>query len=127
MENDKAEIRSYQDLIVWQKSIELVKYCYDLTEIFPQREIYGLSQQLRRAAVSIPSNVAEGNGRESIKEYIYFLNISRGSLKEVETQLIISEKLGFIQKTQLAEILKKTDEIGRMLNSLIRSLRKYVS
>ena len=126
MDSDKLPKRTYQDLIVWQKSIDLVKDCYGLTETFPQREIYGLSQQLRRAAVSIPSNIAEGNGRESRKDYIHFLNISRGSLKEVETQLIISEKLGFIQKIQLADILKKTEEIGRMLNGLIRSLRKFI-
>lgn len=126
MDSDKFPIKTYQDLIVWQKSIDLVKDCYGLTETFPQREIYGLSQQLRRAAVSVPSNIAEGNGRESRKDYIHFLNISRGSLKEVETQLIISEKLGFIQRIQLADILKKTGEIGRMLNSLIRSLRKFV-
>lgn len=124
MNNAKPEIRSYRDLIVWQKAVEFVKDCYQLTDTFPQREIYGLSQQLRRASVSIPSNIAEGNGRESRKEYIYFLNVSRGSLKEAETQLIISEKLGFISQPQLESILNKASEIGLLLNNLIRSLKR---
>ena len=126
MENHRTEIRSYRDLIVWQKSIELVKICYQLTETFPQREIYGLSQQLRRASVSVPSNIAEGNGRESKKDYIHFLNISRGSLKETETQLIIAETLGFIKSNELETVLDKTGEIGFLLNNLIRSLKKFL-
>jgi four helix bundle protein len=125
MNNDKLPIRTYRDLLVWQRAIELVKDCYGLSEAFPSREIYGLSQQLRRAAVSIPSNIAEGNGRESIKEYIYFLNISRGSLNEVETQIIIAQQLGFIRSNELDLVLQKADEISRMLNSLIRSLKKH--
>src|SRR5262245_22855589 len=122
MDNKNPPIRNYKDLIVWQKAMEFVKNCYELSETFPAREIYGLSQQLRKAAVSIPSNIAEGNGRESGKDYVYFLNVSRGSLKEAETQLIIAELLGFINASQLEVVLQKAGEIGFMLNNLIRSL-----
>jgi four helix bundle protein len=121
---ETGKINSYKDLLVWQKSIDLVADCYKLTEKFPSVEIYGLTQQLRRASVSIPSNIAEGNGRQSKNEYVHFLYISRGSLKEVETQLIIAERLNFISKHQLAEMLQKVDEIGRMLTGLIRSIKK---
>ena len=126
MDYEKLPIRNYRDLIVWQKAIEFVKNCYELSEMFPAREMYGLSQQVRKAAVSVPSNIAEGNGRESVKDYIYFLNISRGSLKEAETQLIIAETLGFINTSQLEGILQKAGEIGFMLNNLIRSLKKHL-
>jgi four helix bundle protein len=126
MDYEKLPIRNYRDLIVWQKSMEFVKNCYELSETFPAREIYGLSQQLRKAAVSVPSNIAEGNGREGIKDYIHFLNISRGSLKEAETQLILAELLGFINTSQLEAVLKKAGEIGFMLNNLIRSLKKHI-
>lgn len=125
MKNEKSIVSTYRDLVVWQKSIDLVKECYELSDSFPQREIYGLSQQLRRAAVSIPSNIAEGNGREGVKDYIRFLNIARGSLKEVETQLIIAEKLDFISATQLESALQNAGAIGFMLNNLIRSLKRY--
>ena len=86
---------SYKELIVWQKSIQLVIDIYKLTKIFPKEETYGLSSQMQRAVVSIPSNIAEGNDRNSSKEFSQFLRIARGSLAELETQIIISEKIGY--------------------------------
>ena len=117
-------IQNYKGLTVWQKAIDFVETCYKLSEQFPNRELYALSSQLRRAAVSVPSNIAEGNGRESRNEYIHFLNIARGSLKECETQLIIAERLKYISAAQLQKSLAQSEEIGRMLNALIRSLRR---
>lgn len=118
------KIESYRDLRVWQKAIDFVTLCYKLSETFPKHEIYGLTSQLRRAAVSVPSNIAEGNGRESNIEYLHFLHIARGSLRESETQLIIAERLNYIDKTRLDNALQQSDEIGRMLTNLTRSLKK---
>lgn len=92
---------SYKELIVWQKSIQLVIDIYKLTKIFHKEEIYGLSSQMQRAVVSIPSNIAEGNDRNSSKEFSQFLRIARGSLAELETQIIISEKLEYTGKEQI--------------------------
>lgn len=104
--------------------MDFVVICYQLTEKFPAREMYGLSSQLRRAAISVPSNIAEGNGRESRNEYLHFLSIARGSLKECETQLMIAERLKYIDAKQLQHALSQAEEIGRMLTNLTRSLRK---
>jgi four helix bundle protein len=89
-------IHDYRDLIVWQKAIDLVEDVYQVTARFPREELYGLTIQLRRAAVSIPSNVAEGHGRASTRDFLHFLSISHGSLKEVETQIIVAERLKYI-------------------------------
>ena len=116
------EIRSYQDLIVWQKSMEMVKLIYSLTKRLPKEETYGLSDQLRRAAVSIPSNIAEGAGRFNTKDYVHFLRISRGSKNEIETQLLICEQLGYLSKEDISESLQLCDEIGKMLNAMLLKL-----
>ncbi len=110
---------SYKELIVWQKSIQLVIDIYKLTKKFPKEETYGLSSQMQRAVVSIPSNIAEGNDRNSSKEFSQFLRIARGSLAELETQIIISEKLGYTNQEQIAHILNNCYEIGRMINGLL--------
>ena len=110
---------SYKELIVWQKSIELVTDVYKLTKTFPREELYGLASQMQRASVSIPSNIAEGNDRNSNKEFSQFLRIARGSLAELETQVIISEKIGYADKEQIIPILNNCYEIGRMINGLL--------
>jgi four helix bundle protein len=88
-------VKHYQELIVWQKAMELVELVYRMSKQFPREEIYGLTSQIRRAAVSIPSNIAEGQGRSTTKDFLNFLSVARGSLREVETQLLISERLEY--------------------------------
>ena len=115
-------LQSYRELLVWQKATELALLAYRMTEQFPKREIYGLASQIRRAGVSIPSNIAEGYGRGSRKEYVQFLSIAQGSLKELETQVILSERLAYATRTQAARLLSEAEVIGKMLGGLIRSL-----
>ena len=110
---------SYRDLVAWQKATELVYSIYRLTLRFPDTEKYGLVSQLRRAAVSIPSNIAEGKGRHSDVDMCRFFNISRGSLHEVETQLLIANHLGFIQEEEADRSLAQVSELARILNGLI--------
>ena len=114
----------YCDLLVLRKSIELVEYDYKLTRRFPISEKVSLMNQIRRAAVSVPSNIAEGHGRKATGAYLNHLSISFGSLMELETQAIIAKKLMYINNEQLKSVLNKTDEIGKMLSGLINSLRK---
>ena len=114
---------TYEDLEVWQAAMELAARVYRLTEQFPKHETYGLSSQLRRAAVSIPSNIAEGKGRASDRELVQFLCHSRGSLFEVETQVAVGVRLGYVGKEEGVAIRRETARIGRMLNGLIRSMR----
>jgi four helix bundle protein len=115
--------QSYRDLIAWQKSIDLVTEIYRVTQRFPREELYGLSNQLRRAAVSIPSNIAEGQARFSSKEFHHFLATARGSLVEIETQVIIAEKLKYLEPAACQSILEQTAELGRILNGLIASIK----
>lgn len=114
--------RSFQDLIVWQRAIDLTTDIYRLTEEFPRAEVYGLTSQLRRAAVSVASNIAEGSGRGSRKEFRQFLNTARGSLCEIETQLLIAGRLEFAAKDRLRNAEASAGEVGRMLNGLLQSL-----
>ncbi len=116
--------RNYRDLIVWKKSIELVSKLYSSTRAFPKEEIYGLTSQIRRAGVSIPANIAEGQGRNSLGEFRQFLGIAQGSLAELETLLIISGNLLYLTPQKKAELLKSCDEIGRLLAGLKNSLAK---
>ena len=113
---------SYQDLIVWQKSMQLVKEVYTLVKMLPKEEQFALSDQMRRAVVSIPSNIAEGYGRNSTNDYIRFLNIARGSKYELETQIQICVMLNYISKEKAATALELSEEIGRMINALIKKL-----
>jgi len=117
-------VQSYRDLIAWQKSMDLVAEIYRATQSFPRAETYGLIAQLRRAAVSIPSNIAEGHDRLSTGEFRQFLGHARGSLVEVETQILISERLGYLEPNQSTHILKRTTEIAKILNGLLGSLAR---
>ena len=112
---------SFKDLIVWQKSYSLVIEIYKKTKNFPREEIYGLSQQMRRASVSIPSNIAEGYGRKFQKEYQQFLSIAYGSLCELETQYLLSIDLGYVNPSM--EIEGLTKEVGRMLYRMLHPIR----
>ncbi len=117
-------MKSYKDLDVWKKSVSLVTDVYLATKEFPREELYGLTSPIRRSAVSIPSNIAEGRGKRSTNDFIRYINISYGSLTELETQLVISVNLGYLKQTQLNDFSEKTAEISRMLNGLIFSLKR---
>jgi four helix bundle protein len=114
---------SYRDLTVWQRSIELSVAIYDLTRKFPADELYGLTSQLRRAAVSVPSNIAEGYGRASRQDYRRFVSMARGSALEVQTQLIIAGKLGYVAESFILPIQGLVDEIAKMLWALMEKLQ----
>ncbi len=116
-------IASYKDLDVWKRAIELTKKVYVLTKEFPKEEMYGLVNQMRRCAVSIPSNIAEGKTRQYKNEYIQFLYISLGSCAEIETQIVISQEMNYINNENKDLLLEELDHIGRMLRNLIKSLR----
>jgi four helix bundle protein len=115
---------SYRDLIAWRKAMQLVRAIYDATRTFPKEELYGLVNQLRRAAVSVPSNIAEGQARFSPKEFRHFLSHARGSLVEIETQILIAQDLGYISAAKNGELLQSTAELGRVLNGLIASVKQ---
>ena len=119
---EPKKLNSYRELEVWKKSIGLVKILYKVTEKFPENERFGLIIQIRRAAVSIPANIAEGWGRETIKNYVQFLRIARGSLFELDTLILIAFELNYISKEQEDIVKTKIEEIGRMLNSMIKKL-----
>ena len=114
---------NFKELIVWQKSVDLVTEIYRLTEHFSKKEIYGLTSQIRRSSISIPSNIAEGHSRRSSLDYIQFLKIARGSLGELETQVIISKNLKYISENEFNLLDEKIVEISKMLNSLITSIK----
>jgi four helix bundle protein len=115
---------SYRDLIAWKKAMTFVREIYRATAAFPKEEIFGLTSQVRRAAVSIPSNIAEGKGRYSQRDFLHFLMQARGSINEVETQLLIAQDLGYLPDDQTDELLRQSKELGKILNGLISSLRK---
>jgi len=115
--------RSYKDLDVWKLAVDFVKNVYDITGKFSSTEIYALTSQIRRSAVSIPSNIAEGQGRNSAKEFRQFLAVSLGSLAELETQLIISQKIGYINTEELSPLQTSVDVIRKMLKALSNSLK----
>lgn len=115
--------KTHKDLDVWKKSVSLVTLIYDITKSFPKDEIYGLTNQIRRAAVSVPSNIAEGSARKGNKEYVQFLYIGLGSLTELETQLIIAKNLKFLSDNDFDKISEHLKEIGKMLLGLIRYVK----
>ena len=127
--NARAEhtgsIKSYRDLIVWKKSVELVQDVYILSSSFSSNERFGLTSQMRRSAVSVPSNIAEGWGRKRTGNYVQFLSVASGSLAELTTQLEISHRLGFMDKDQFDVLENKMNEIGKMLFVLIQKLEKH--
>ena len=114
---------SYRDLVVWQEAMELVHGIYDLTSTFPDNERFGLTSQMRRAAVSVASNVAEGQGRNSRGEFIQFLGNARGSLQELETQLLVAERRSFALQQGVKALMDQCDKVRRLLNGLINSLK----
>jgi four helix bundle protein len=119
--------KNYQDLVAWQKAMDLVELVYTTTRTWPKEELYGLISQIRRAVVSIPSNIAEGQGRTSTKEFIHHLSIAYGSLREVETQVLIAQRLGYHQKDITDNIMAGTAEVGRLINGLTRAMTERIN
>ena len=119
-----ARIGSYRDLIVWQRAMALAERVYAATRHYPRDEQFGLTSQTRRAAASVPANIAEGHGRGTRAYYASFLRIARGSLRELQTHLELSKRLGIISAAQVDPLLIDADEIGRMLHTLINRLRE---
>ncbi|HEV8130576.1 MAG TPA: four helix bundle protein [Acidobacteriota bacterium] len=115
--------QSYKDLVAWKKAMELVTEVYRSTGAFPREETYGLTSQLRRAAVSVPSNIAEGQGRRSKREFQQFLAQARGSLHEMETQILIGLNLHYLSQCESTSLLDRSAEVGRIINGLIASLK----
>ena len=115
-------VRHYSELIVWQKAMDLVVLVYEATESFPSKERYGLTNQLRRAAVSVPSNIAEGQGRSTSRDFLRCLSIAAGSLQELETQLIIASRLNYLDESFRPGLFASTKEVARLINGLTRSL-----
>jgi four helix bundle protein len=126
-ENYAVKIRNYRELIAWQKAIGLVEDVYRASKGFPREETFGLTSQLRRAVISIPSNIAEGQSRKSSKEFLHHLSGAYGSLSEVETQLFIANKLGYMGGETHTELLGASAEIGRLINGLCNSISKRVA
>jgi four helix bundle protein len=120
-------IRSFEDLTVWQRAVDLAVEVYNLTSAFPDRERFGLTTQLRRAAISVASNIAEGNGRNTTRDYLNFLSHSRGSLFETRSLLIVSSKLHFVDAAKVVTVRELDDEVGRLLSGLRRSLQRRLT
>ena len=119
-----ATVHNHRELIVWQKAMNLVELVYQATKQFPKEELYGLTSQLRRSAVSIPSNIAEGQARKSTAEFLRFLSIANGSRAEMETQILLAQRLNYVTKDTAQEILIFSEEISKMLYGLMRSLKR---
>ncbi|OJT99146.1 MAG: hypothetical protein BGN83_18165 [Rhizobium sp. 63-7] len=121
---NEGRINSYRDLKVWQFAIDISVACYEATRPFPKEELYGLTSQIRRSATSVAANIAEGYGRENRGSFAQFLKIAQGSLKELETHLIVSERVGLLQPQLAAELLAKCEENGKMLGAFIRKIQQ---
>jgi four helix bundle protein len=121
------KVNSYRDLKVWQLAMQLTEDVYRITGTFPNKETYALANQLQRAAVSIPSNLAEGHARSSTKDYLRFISIAMGSLAELETQVELAARLLYIDRQKLTELLTTADEVGRMLQGLRKSLQSKLT
>lgn len=122
MGNGGAPVRSYRDLDAWQEAMELAQRVYELTDTLPPDERFGLSQQLKRAAVSIPSNIAEGHARGATRDFCRFLSIARGSVAEVETQIELAVRIGLLGSGHVEPVVRKCDKLGRILRGLRKSL-----
>ena len=118
------KVKNYQELIVWQKAMDLVEDVYKASRNFPREEIYALTSQIRRAAVSIPSNIAEGQGRRTTSDFLRHLSIAYGSLREVETQILIAIRLRYLTQRNTEGVMKLAGEVGRLLNGLMNSLMR---
>ena len=119
-----SAINSYKDLLVWKASVEMAVDCYSATKALPRSETYGMISQIRRSAASIAANIAEGHGRENTGSFVQFLRMAQGSLKELETHLVICERVGLMHELETKKLLGQADEIGRMMRSMIRSLQQ---
>ena len=115
---------SHKDLVLWQKALDLAVAVHEATAVFPKSEMFGLVSQIRRAAVSIPSNIAEGSARRSTREFIAFMHIARGSMAEVETQLLLAQRVGYVGNERLTVLQLRLDEVGRIMNAVITGLRR---
>ena len=118
----QTSVQSYRDLVAWQKSMKFVAHVYRSTRIFPKYELYRLASQLRRSAISVPSNVAEGQGRRSTAEFRQFLGVARGSLLEAETQILLAAELGYLKLDESEDLLRESSEVARIINGLLNSL-----
>ena len=118
-----SDIKSYRDLLVWQQAMDLAVLCYSLTRQFPKHEMFGMTSQIRRATASVAANIAEGHGREHSGSFVQFLRIAQGSLKEAETHILLALRVGFCNETQAKPALAKSEEVGKMLRSLIRAIQ----
>lgn len=124
MSDSGAEVTSYRDLVAWQEAVELAVECYRVTRAFPREEAYGLTSQIRRAATSIAANIAEGNGRNNAGDYAQFLRIAQGSLKELETHLIIARRVELLPDDLERDLLEHSDRLGRLLRGLLRAIER---
>ena len=118
-----ATISSYRDLIVWQRSMDLATACYQTTKMFPSGEAFGLTAQIPRAAASVPANIGEGYGRQSKGAYVQSLRVSQGSLKELETHVLLAHRVEMLDRKSSDDILAMSEEVGKLLRSLIRALQ----
>ncbi len=117
-------VKNYRDLIVWQKAMELVEEIYKETRSFPSEESYGLKTQLRKAAISIPANLAEGQGRRSNGEFLHHLSIAHGSVRETETHVLISDRLGYLKRDAVCRLMDRASEVGRLITGLSNTIAK---
>ena len=118
-----SEVRSHRDLLVWQRAMDVAVSTYELTRQYPRDELFGLTSQSRRAAASVAANIAEGYGRATRQAYLNFLRIARGSLKELETHLVLARRVGLAEPERTDVLLGQTDELGRMLHGLISKVQ----
>jgi four helix bundle protein len=116
-------IRSYRDLIAWQRAMDVAQLVYQVSAACPKEELFGIVSQMRRSAVSVPSNIAEGQGRKSTKDFLRFLSIAYGSLCEMETQVTLGGRLGFLDESHVTQVLDASAEVGRLVNGLYHSLQ----
>jgi len=120
----ETAIQSYRDLRVWQESMDIAEFCYFLTRSFPREELFALSSQIRRSASSVPANIAEGHGRELTRSFIQFLRVAQGSLKELETRLLLAERVGVTPAGSTRDLMLRCEGLGKMLRTYIRTLQR---
>jgi four helix bundle protein len=121
---EKATVSSYRDLRVWQDAMKLAVACYELTRAFPKEEMFGMVSQIRRSSASIAANIAEGHGREQTRSFIQYLRMAQGSLKELETHLLLAERVGIAGAAKVGSLLTDCEGLGKMLRAYIRSLQR---
>jgi four helix bundle protein len=122
----RVRIQSYRELEVWQLGMDLAEECYRVTKGFPREELFGMTSQIRRAAASIPANIAEGQGREHTKEFLHHLSVARGSLMELETHLMLGQRIGLLDQAKVTSLLTQSERISRMLSGLRKALEKRI-